>query len=80
MEAPMSVWLAMSLPMDCDPGAMAAPTNAITVQTTSRLFLAWNKSEADDKMLQNTACTRIIQFGTHDADATPLRSCDMMPS
>jgi len=62
--SPIRVRAAMSWPIRWDPGAIAAPTKAIVVETTSRAFCACNKSDADFNMLQKIACTRTTQFGS----------------
>lgn len=47
------------------PGAIAAPTKAITEGTTKSCFRAWKVSEADEMIGEMTACTSDKALGIH---------------
>ena len=50
--------------MDCEPGAMADPTNDTTQEPTRMIFRAWKASDAEEMTGPRTACTSERLLGT----------------
>lgn len=80
LEAPMRHCAAMRRPTEWEPGATAAPTKDSAVQATSKLFRAWNRSDAEDKILEKTACISTGALGIHGVATPALTSAAMMSS
>jgi hypothetical protein len=77
---PIRIWATITRYTLLEPGAIAAPMNEMMHGTTSRVFRAWNVSEAEEMSGEITAWTSDRALGIQVCVAVPFRSVPMYDS